>query len=131
MEKQVRRGVFETNSSSVHSIVMCTESDYDRWEKGEVLLFGGSEWGYPDDKCPKKDHFYTLEEAIEFEKASNYPPGENMDWNDKESVIEYLREDEWYTYENFNYRNFEEFEETYTTPSGEKVVAFGYYGEDR
>ena len=30
MKKQIRRGVFETNSSSVHSLTMCMESDYDR-----------------------------------------------------------------------------------------------------
>lgn len=27
--KQVRRGVFETNSSSTHSITICTEDEYE------------------------------------------------------------------------------------------------------
>ena len=30
MNRQVRRGVFETNSSSVHSITMCMKSDFDK-----------------------------------------------------------------------------------------------------
>lgn len=33
--RQIRRGVFETNSSSVHSITMCTEEDFDKWVNGE------------------------------------------------------------------------------------------------
>lgn len=39
MKKQIRRGVFETNSSSVHSITMCTRSDFDRWKDGELLFW--------------------------------------------------------------------------------------------
>ena len=35
MKRQIRRGVFETNSSSTHSITMCMKSDYDRWSNGE------------------------------------------------------------------------------------------------
>lgn len=30
MKRQIRRGVYETNSSSCHSLTMCMESDYDR-----------------------------------------------------------------------------------------------------
>lgn len=37
MKKQIRRGVFETNSSSVHSLTMCTSSDYDKWKNGELV----------------------------------------------------------------------------------------------
>lgn len=38
MKRQIRRGVFETNSSSVHSITMCSDSEFDRWENGELLF---------------------------------------------------------------------------------------------
>ena len=34
---QIRRNLFETNSSSTHSITMCTKSDYEKWEKGELV----------------------------------------------------------------------------------------------
>lgn len=37
MKRQIRRGVFETNSSSVHSLTMCTSSDYDKWKNGELV----------------------------------------------------------------------------------------------
>ena len=41
MKKQIRRGTFETNSSSTHAIVMCMESDYDRWQECNLYLFTG------------------------------------------------------------------------------------------
>lgn len=133
MKKQVRRGIFETNSSSVHSLVMCMESDYDKWDKGETLLFTGSAWGYPENNRPLRNHFYTKEEAIAFEKSSKYPPDEDFDWNDDENVMEMLHENEWRSSEDFwddRYGEFEHFKDTMTTPNGDTVVAFGYYGYD-
>lgn len=35
--KQIRKGVFETNSSSTHSITICTLEDYEKFKKGELL----------------------------------------------------------------------------------------------
>lgn len=37
MKVQVRQGVFETNSSSVHTLTMCSDSEYKKWENGELL----------------------------------------------------------------------------------------------
>ena len=39
MKRQIRRGVFETNSSSTHSITLMMKKDYDRWQKGDLYLF--------------------------------------------------------------------------------------------
>ena len=33
MKRQIRRGVFETNSSSTHSLVMCSEEEFEAWKK--------------------------------------------------------------------------------------------------
>lgn len=33
----IRRNVFETNSSSTHSICICTEEDFNKWKNGEKL----------------------------------------------------------------------------------------------
>ncbi len=38
MKRQVRRGVFETNSSSTHSLIMCSEEEFEAWKRGEVLF---------------------------------------------------------------------------------------------
>lgn len=101
MKRQVRRGVFETNSSSVHSITMCTGSDYDKWKKGELVW---NRWG---------DELVPITPEIQA------------------SLDEDARE--YYTYEQFgdyDYIEHETFEESYKTPSGEEVIAFGYYGND-
>ena len=64
---------------------------------------------------------------IEFEKSSKYPPADDMDWNSSEAE-DYLSDREWRTYENYDDEYLEWFEDTFTTPSGETVVAFGQYG---
>lgn len=77
--KQVRVGVFETNSSSTHSITICSP---EQWEKLESKDFEGL----------------------------------------NESLIE-----------DYNYY-VNSYNETYsyseTTPNGEKIILFGYYGYD-
>lgn len=37
MKIQIRQGVFETNSSSVHSLTICSKSEYELWKKGALL----------------------------------------------------------------------------------------------
>lgn len=131
MKRQIRRGVFETNSSSCHSISMCTESEYDAWENGDLLLYSGC-GSYFGDR-PVKDHFYTREQAIEFEKhrRSNPLDDDLSDISDEELINEILSDRGWVTCnEYFDDEYLETFEETYTTPGGEKVVAFGKYGYD-
>ena len=95
MKKQVRHEIFEINSSSLYFLVMCMESDYDKWDKGETLLFPGSGWYYPENNKPLIKHFYTKEEAIAFEKSSKYPPDGDFDWNDDENVMDMIVNQEW------------------------------------
>ena len=133
MKKQIRNGVFETNSSSVHSITLCMKSDYDKWMKDGLFLFEGYSGCYLGETKPERNHFYTKEEAITFIKNSKYPPSGDFDWNDEDSVMELLHESEWYDYDYYwdiKCGEYETFEETTKTPSGEGVVAFGYYGSD-
>ena len=37
MKQTIRFRTFETNSSSVHSCVICTEDEYNKWQQGELL----------------------------------------------------------------------------------------------
>ena len=37
MKQQIRKGVFETNSSSVHCMTMCSRSTYDDWKDGKLI----------------------------------------------------------------------------------------------
>ena len=110
--KVIRRGVFETNSSSTHSITMCTKEDYDKWENGELLL---NKW----DEC-----FITREEAI-IKLRNDYKDLSDDELND------ILDEEDWYSYKRFwDDCEYETFKNTYKTKSGEEIIAFGYYGND-
>ena len=124
MKRQIRRGVFETNSSSVHSLTMCSGAEYERWEDGKLLFWGD------------KDKFGTREDIIEEMKDMRYSwSGElcypNVNWNDEEEVSDIFSDENIQTCEEFfDNEWYETFEERYTTPSGDEVVAFGYYGHD-
>lgn len=126
MKKQIRRGVFETNSSSVHSITMCSQDEYSKWERGEVYKqrYGSS-------------GFKTRDEIIEELKnkrhwKTNDPYYTDVNWENTEEVDELIKDNEYVTEKQFwEDIEYETFDKTYTTPSGEKVIAFGYYGEDR
>lgn len=94
MLRVIRRGVFETNSSSTHSLTMVSKEDYDAWERGEMLL---DRWS---DKLVKK--------------------GEKVKYEDElQTHNEYFYDSE-----------LETFEQSFTTKSGEEIVAFGKYGYD-
>lgn len=117
MKKQIRRGVFETNSSSVHSLTMCTAEEYQKWEDGKVLF------------CKYRDMFGTKEEIIEELKKS--PWLRNVDWDDEDYVSDIFSDEGVQTCEEFFENDwFETFRQEYTTPSGDEIVAFGYYGHD-
>lgn len=123
MKIQIRQSVFETNSSSVHSITMCTQNEFDDWSNGKVYRNDGW-WSSSASPLTKKE-FLTYDEAMELVKSSNwYKP---MDEGD--DVDEYFKEYEIYSYENWG--NYYETDVThYTTPNGEKIVAVCYYGHD-
>lgn len=97
--KVVRRGVFETNSSSTHSISIVAKEDYDKWENGEILF----------DK--NREVFVPISEVESYEAEHKYC---NLQTSEEYFDDDYL----------------ESFETTYTTKSGDVVVAFGMYGYD-
>lgn len=115
MKRQIRLGVFETNSSSTHSLTMCSGEEYEKWASGELLL---------NDNWNVDKQFVTKEEAIEYLKEKGY-------YDTEEDLSELLRDYEFYTQDvYFDNDYLEFFEETHTTSNGEKVVAFGRFGYD-
>lgn len=40
MKIKIRRNVFETNSSSVHSFTFCTDSEFEQWKRGKLIFDG-------------------------------------------------------------------------------------------
>ena len=123
MKAQIRRCVFETNSSSVHSIAMCTRSEFDDWKDGKLYRNNG--W-WSDTFSPLKDkYFLTYDEAIELINSSRW----YREIEEDEDIGDYFKEFEIYDYENWR-EDFETDVNHYTTPNGEEIVAVCYYGHD-
>lgn len=129
--RQIRRGIFESNSSSVHTLTICMKEDYNKWIKGEVYLNNF----YGDSDSPYRDkEFVTRDEALHIILKSNWVPDDfpdNKDWNKEEiqSYIDEILEDDFIKFDNYG-NDFEWFEKEYKTPLNEEIIAFGYYGHD-
>lgn len=127
MKRKIRRSTFETNSSSCHSLTMCSKEEYDEFEKGNMYI---EKWG--------SRKLYTKEELIEeFKqevdwrtKQKKYP---GVDWSNNDEFNRVLTESDYCTYEEYwdtVSEKYETFEDSYTNENGETVYAFGYYGFD-
>lgn len=129
--KQIRRNVFETNSSSVHSITMCLEDIYDKWVNDEVYFYDSTY------KLPEgRDKFFTWDDMLEFMRNELKVDEEDIKAlieakeNDDGEFTSILQDSDFYTadsYESYN-EDCEHYAEVFTTPLGERVCAFGYSG---
>ena len=119
MKKQVRMGVFETNSSMTHALTICTQEEYDKWQNGETLL---NEYAYDDNK------FITMDDETIAELKAEYESSAHQYYDTFEKYLSSEGINSYNTYNDEGY--FEEFSKSFTTPSGDRMVAFGYYGHD-
>lgn len=135
MKRQVRRGVFETNSSSTHSLTMCSEEEFEAWKRGEVLF---QEYG--------EDNFISATDLSDKDKAKaeeDYEENKTefqKDWMDlseeakKKYYTKYAKENDIIDEDAKSYEQYmhdgdlEVFVQKYTSKSGDKIVAFGEYG---
>ena len=123
---RIRRNDFETNSSSTHSLVMCTKDDYIKFKQYKVYLV---------DWSSAFKSMMTFDEAIEFLRSKSLMDAdaeatvrEMYNKNDTEGVAEYLRDYEVYDYDTYDCDDLEDFYDEFTTPGGEVICAFGHYG---
>lgn len=129
---QVRHGVFETNSSSTHSITMCMKSEFEVWERGEAYLNDG--WWTSSCVVDAKDkEFITKDEAIELICSLDYFDNDEdyLRRLDNEEFEDVLYEYDIYSWNTFWHRAcdwYEGYTNEFTTENGDEVVAFGYYG---
>ena len=109
---QIRQGVFETNSSSTHTVSICSAEVWDDLKKGKVLI-------------DRYLNILTIDEANEANQklreeaiARGWDPDEYIEENG------YVTYDE--LYDEYEYEWFNSSAEI----NGVNVVAFGYYGYD-
>lgn len=134
MKRQIRRGVFETNSSSTHSLAMCTEEEFNKWKNGELLF---DKW---NEELVKKVNLTKEQKADAEEEYMDKKDVFQKDWSELSDVAkdQYYKKyaQEYYiigeglqTYSEWeNDYELSAFERYYTTPNGEKIIAFGKYG---
>lgn len=146
---QVRQGVFETNSSSTHTLTICSKDDFDKWKHGEVFWL--------DNDCGKlqtNKSFVTPEELEELTEKYNEEEQKRIDsgdkfakvldmdkvlnerrdydsyyvsyWDTERSSLEAYTMDDWYARNS----DLETYSRSFTSPSGDEMVAFGAFGYD-
>lgn len=57
MKETIRHSVFETNSSSVHSLSICSSEEYSKWKDGEIVYCPGKEEFKPIGEVDKEEIF--------------------------------------------------------------------------
>ena len=126
---RVIKTIFETNSSTTHSVVVMPKEKYDKWTSG-LYYFNGSYYGNKSEgEHPIEGEIYTEEQVLEFLSELGY------EYNDEDydSVSKYVEDcdvgfiswEEWFEDE------YLETDKTwYTTPGGEEIVICCKYGFD-
>ena len=119
---KIRQGVFETNSSSVHSMIMCNDKEYEKLDNGELFIH------------PWNESLMTFDEAVRryYKDCSAYD-AEQFEQMSREEQIETLEKNVIaYSLEGWLNRHeyCESFGQTYQTANGEIIHAVGYYGND-
>lgn len=143
--KQIRKNVFETNSSSTHTLAICTEDEYKKWQEGKMLF---NKW---NETFIKNSINITKQDKVEAEERYNTYKGKYYkDWSElteaerDEYTYNYIAqqrrqeksfsfEEDGLTYQEFmqdcSNGGFETETSHYTSPSGDKLVitcAYGY-----
>lgn len=121
--RQVRNNVFETNSSSTHSIAICTENEFNLWMAGK--LYKNSVWVHKMSTPLEKQKFLNIDEAITLIKSNRHYREKDED----ENLDDYLAEFGIYSYDRWGH-DYEHEVTYYTTPGGENIVVGCYYGID-
>ena len=133
----IRRNVFETNSSSTHSLIICSDKTYNDWMDGKVVYDSYDE-EFVEAKQPTEIDFHKAE-VMYMENKSDYM----KDWKDltPQMQLAYLMENVMEENDTYQYRTYEDyknemdsmeesFERTYETEHGDVVHILGYMGYD-
>lgn len=134
---QVRRGVFETNSSSTHTLTIVPHDEFDAWTYGDVYYNE-----YSDDSwlVNSNERWVTKDRAIVLALGSKYPPVNNddevytydeMNNMSDEQLDEILRQYGLYSFKKYMTTDgLEYYDQMFYLENGEQYVAFGLYGTD-
>ena len=152
MKISIRTGIFETNSSSVHSITISKKSDYKDFEDGKLWYKKGDYPNYNGNFLPEDEavewninrlketlddpkYFNAYREKKNFWEAWYKVYGDNADSYDRyddftgdNDICSYEFYMNWEDYWEDN--QYESFEQEYTSEHGDELIAWGYVGTD-
>ena len=133
----IRRNVFETNSSSTHSLIICSDKTYNDWMDEKVVYNSYAE-EFVEAKQPTEIDFHKAE-VMYTENKSDYM----KDWKEltPEMQLAYLKENVMEENDTYQYKTYEDyrnemnsmeesFERTWETEHGDVVHILGYMGYD-
>lgn len=137
--KTIRYNVFETNSSSTHSLTMCKLSEYKNWEEGKLAFDADHDSFITIEECYKdwlenyaEDEFKETT-FVQFKEAYELYANADLYDSESENPITHSMLNDWdwcYQYpasKRYGGEEYETFYKTYDTGEG-YVVAFGYFG---
>ena len=134
---QIRQGVFETNSFSTHSMCICTEEEFANFKGNKAMWDKNADKIVPTNKITRSyvqraKEYYTKQQTSFMKDWDSLSPESQLEFIvsqfDQSYAGDWLFEDKTF-YKDWG-TNFERFESHFTTPSGDKMVAFGEYGYD-
>ena len=127
MKVQVRRGVFETNSSATHSLTLYEKSELEKFKNGEDLI----DEGWYSDKSPKYQTKDDIRNSKQFQSwlKNNYAE-EDLKQMNKDELDEVLTEfmDEEYIWDYDSYTEYYEVLEE-EVPNSNYVAVSIYRGD--
>ena len=151
--KTIRHNVFVTNSSSTHSLTIVDEDEFEKFKNCDLLLdyhtFVSAEdeyknvmdnlERYEDNMSDEYRETYKTELTFEkFKEVLSKLSDNDLSYYHREDAREDIQThfdavkaalgEEIETYDTMGGEEYETFERHYTTKSGDKIVAFGYYG---
>lgn len=126
-----RYSIFETNSSSTHSLYFATPQEYNDFTAGKTVIF------------IEDGTFVPWEEAVQFviddSKEHDYKDLENDEGNSVsfEEFKTLSKDEQCYWLRDYDYRAYDDmgnylqyYHDFYTTEHGDTVHVFGEYGND-
>lgn len=127
MKVQVRRGVFETNSSATHSLTLYEKSEWEKFKNGKGLIDGS----WHSDKSPKYQTKDDIRNSKQFQSwlKDNYAEEDLKQMNKDEldeALTEFMDEECIWDYDSYT-EYYEVLEEE--VPNSNHVAVSIYRGE--
>lgn len=135
MKRQIRTAMFESNSSSCHTLHICSKDEFEKWQKGEVVFDRwNEEFITPNDvtvEMQDLEEFYSRKHKDPYIKKFLELDEDAINQLRKEYIKDNELEADGETYDDWKNDDYlDTFAKRYTSEHGDEIVIFGKYGYD-